>query len=500
MSIRLKLLISYICMILIPIVLVILFLHLLFHLFVGNIEEMRHYYHVEKTFFDEVLNDDLPIYINLQNYTKEDPELLRDPYFLEQYEEQLDKRRTVLVVKEEEDVIYQSGRVEDELLVSLSHESEVLKASNNQQGFINTDIGTWLYTTTNFHFTDGTEGSYYLILDIEPVYSFVRTVVPALVIIFLLAFMITNGALTYVVSKHIIDPLKALHQATNRIKSGDLQHSIFVKRDDEIGELSHAFEEMRIRLKDSVEKQVKYEHNRKELINNISHDLKTPITSIKGYVEGILDGVADDHDKLEKYCKTIQAKAIHMDRLIDELLLFSKLDLNSVAFHFEKVEIVEFIKVLLEEMKLDFEKQNIHVKFESSLDKGECIRADRDKLERSLRNILSNSLKFLDKEQKEIMISLKRTDHNISIMIKDNGQGIKEQDLPNVFKRFYRGDSSRNTEHGGSGIGLAIVKQIIQAHGGKVSIESTYGEGTSFFVTLNVWEEGEDLNGEDINY
>ncbi|WP_062047563.1 cell wall metabolism sensor histidine kinase WalK [Bacillus sp. JCM 19034] len=312
--------------------------------------------------------------------------------------------------------------------------------------------------------------------------------------------MLANGVLTAIVSKHIITPIRELQKATNRIKDGDLQQPVTVKRNDEIGDLSNDFEEMRLRLKESVEKQAKYENNRKELMNNISHDLKTPITSIKGYVEGILDGVANDQDKLERYCKTIHAKAVHMDRLIDELQLFSKLDLNSVVFHFGKLEIVSFFKELLEEMKLDFEKQQIDVILDNRLDQEVFVKADRDKIERALRNIVSNSMKFLDKDRKEIIISIERINEYIQIVIKDNGKGIKEKDLPFVFDRFYRGDCSRNTESGGSGIGLAIVKQIMEAHGGTVSIESTYGFGTSFSIILDTWEESGDSHDENLNY
>ncbi|MFC4401763.1 sensor histidine kinase [Gracilibacillus xinjiangensis] len=485
MSIRVKLLLSYLIMIILPLGLVVSFLHLLFHLFVGNLEEMKDYYNVEEPFVEELLTEDLLIYTNLQSYVKENPEAFRNPGILKQYEQQLSKRKAVLLVREDEGFIYQSEKLEEDLLSTLSQQTN---STGSAQGYLSTNEATWLYTSTDFFFDDGNKGTYFLLLDIGLIDSFIRVVVPTLIITFILAFLVTSGILTYVVSKHIIDPLKELKEAANRMKEGELEPAIIIKRKDEIGELSDALEEMRVRLIDSVEKQLKYEKNRRELINNISHDLKTPITSIKGYVEGIMDGVANDREKLEKYCRTIHVKATHMDHLIDELFLFSKLDMNSVAFFFEKVDIQEFLENMIEEMKLDFEKQKIEVTLDNKLTGEPFIKADREKLERVIRNILANSIKFFDKEKKQLSLSLEKSDPFILLIIKDNGQGIKKENLAHVLDRFYKGDSSRNTENGGSGIGLAIAKQIVEAHGGTISIESTYGEGTTIYLSLKQWK------------
>ncbi|WP_062047561.1 hypothetical protein [Bacillus sp. JCM 19034] len=173
MSIRFKLVISYVCMILLPIALAILFLHLLFHLFVGNIEEMKDHYNVEKTFFAEVMNDDLPIYLNLQNHAKEEPELFRNDSFLAQYKEQLDKRKVILLVWEDEEMIYQSAFIDDHVFSELPSDEE-----RNQQGALKVDSGAWVYTMNDFYFADGEKGSYILMLDVDPIDSFIRIVVP----------------------------------------------------------------------------------------------------------------------------------------------------------------------------------------------------------------------------------------------------------------------------------------------------------------------------------
>ena len=169
----------------------------------------------------------------------------------------------------------------------------------------------------------------------------------------------TNGVLTYFVSRSIIRPLRALKRAAEEIKEGNLDFEIVPHSDDEIGELSTAFEEMRRKLKKSVEVQLQYEENRKELISNISHDLKTPVTAIKGYVEGIMDGVSNSPDKLDQYIRTIYNKAADMDRLIDELFLFSKLDLGKVPFQFEKVDLGQYVLDCAQELQFDMEKKGV---------------------------------------------------------------------------------------------------------------------------------------------
>ena len=340
---------------------------------------------------------------------------------------------------------------------------------------------------TDFYFSDGQEGSYFLVLDVDPISSFINKVVPILIVLFLLAFIVTNGALTYFLSRNIIRPLNEMKEAANQIKEGNLAYSLKLGRKDELGELNESFEEMRIRLKESLETQLKYEENRKELISNISHDLKTPITAIKGYIEGIQDGVADSPEKRAKYLKTIHTKANHMDRLIDELLLFSKLDMNSIPFKFDKVNISQFIADLVEGLKLDLEKKEVALIIENKLLHETFVLVDREKFQRAMMNIVTNSIKFMDKEEKRIVISLTGDVDNVLIAIQDNGMGIKEHDLPRVIERFYRADSSRNTKLGGSGIGLAIVKQIIEAHHGSMEIESEYGVGTTIYLSLREW-------------
>ena len=300
----------------------------------------------------------------------------------------------------------------------------------------------------------------------------------------LLIIIITNGLLTFFVSKSIIKPVGKLIEAAEQISKGNLDFHIKAMTNDELGQLAETFDRMRDKLKESAVLQLKYEENRKDLIANISHDLKTPITSIKGYVEGIRDGVANTPEKMDRYIQTIYSKAIDMDHLIDELFLFSKLDLNRIPFHFEKFDFYTYVVDFLDELRFELEGEGIAVTFQADQADSYQVMADREQLKRVVTNLIHNSLKYLDKKEKHIHVHMKAFGDKVITRIEDNGGGISEEALPNIFDRFYRADSSRNRATGGSGLGLAIVKRIVEEHGGEIWAESKLGEGTSIFFTL----------------
>lgn len=296
--------------------------------------------------------------------------------------------------------------------------------------------------------------------------------------------VITNGILTYVVSKSIISPLQKLSTAAKKVGNGDLDSSLTSEKKDELGELTNTFEAMRIKLKDAKAAQEKYERNRQELIASISHDLKTPLTSIKGYIKGIQDGVANTPEKLDKYLNTISNTANDMDGLIDELFLYSRLDLQQISFHFEKVDLYAFFSDFIDELAFHLEKEQGSATFKANKNEAYIVEADRDKLKRVITNITQNSMKYMDKDNKKIQVQLFSEADGVIVEIRDNGSGIKQEDLPFIFESFYRTDASRNSSTGGSGLGLSIVKQIMEKHGGSAWAESMLGEGTSIYLKL----------------
>jgi histidine kinase len=255
---------------------------------------------------------------------------------------------------------------------------------------------------------------------------------------------------------------------------------------------------MRQKLKSSVELQIQYEDNRKQLLSSISHDLRTPITSIVGYVEGIQDGVANTPDKLSKYLLTISTKAKDMNALIDELFLFSKLDLHEIPFVFKKLNISDFMESYVQELQFEMSEHNIDVLFSNDSLTTLYAKADAEQLRRVLINLTTNSIKFMDKERKRIDMVLSATESELIIEVKDNGSGISPEALAHIFDRFYRAEQSRNSNTGGSGLGLAIAKQIVERHGGDIWALSKLGEGTSIFFSLQKMNENGDTHEEDI--
>lgn len=299
-----------------------------------------------------------------------------------------------------------------------------------------------------------------------------------------LVLVVTNGLLTYFVSKSILTPIQTLSIAAKTIRDGNLDVRVESKANDELGELSRTFESMRQKLKEAQIAQQQYEKNRQELIAGISHDLKTPITTIKGYIKGIQDGLAQTPEKFDRYISIIQRTVENMDGLIDELFLYSKLDLDQIPFHFEKVDLYPFFSDFIEELTFHFEKKNGIATLIADPSQSYVVEADREKLKRVVSNIIQNSLKYMDKDEKNIQVRLLAHTDAVTIEIHDNGRGIRQEDLPYIFDRFYRTDPSRNRSTGGSGLGLSIAKKIVDAHKGRIWAESEWKKGTTFYLKL----------------
>jgi signal transduction histidine kinase len=304
-----------------------------------------------------------------------------------------------------------------------------------------------------------------------------------IIFVFIVAVVTVNLLMSYLFSKRILKPVTGLKAAATEISSGNLQCEILEDGDEEIKGLCHEFERMRVQLKDSIHMRMKYDDNRNMLVSSISHDLRTPLSSIKGYVEGILDGVANTPEKLESYLKTIYSKTEHIDGMIDDLLLYSKLDLNQLPFHFERTDILEYFKFNVSEIALELDKTNINIEIKSELDDIKYIMLDRERMRRVIVNIIDNSRKYMDKEHGRISVMLRQTNLSIIIEVRDNGAGIEKSELDKVFDRFYRADSARS-EADGSGLGLAIAKQIVEGHKGKIWVVSHGENGTSILMSF----------------
>lgn len=287
----------------------------------------------------------------------------------------------------------------------------------------------------------------------------------------------------------IVTPIHMLQMATQNIKNGNLDFEVEVHNKDEIGELCEDFEEMRIRLKDNAAEKLRAEQQNKELISNISHDLKTPITAIKGYVEGLMDGVADTPEKQNKYLQTVYSKAIDMDHLINELSFYSKIDTNKIPYTFSRINVVGYFEDCAEELSRELEEEQIGFSYQNYVDDSVQMIADAEQIKRVINNIVGNSKKYSDKAETKIRMTVKDVGDFVQIEIEDNGKGIAAKDLPYIFDRFYRTDASRNSSRGGSGIGLSIVKKIMEDHGGKIWVTSKEGIGTVMYLVIRKYQE-----------
>lgn len=319
-----------------------------------------------------------------------------------------------------------------------------------------------------------------------------------LVLAMAVILILTSALITAWVNQDIYKPIKELSVAMRKIAEGDFDYRLTGKQEDEVGRLYDNYEQMRLQLKENAEEKLQNEKKSKELVSNISHDLKTPITSIKGYVEGIMDGVADTPEKMDKYIKTIYNKANDMGKLINELTTYSGIDSNKIPYHFHVLNIADYFQDCVEEVGLDLEQKDIQLNYTNLAPADTCIVADPEQLKKVINNIISNSVKYMGHDKGIIDIRILDEGESVKIEIEDNGKGIASKDIGNIFERFYRTDSSRNSLQGGSGIGLSIVKKIIEDHGGYVWATSKEGEGTCMHFVIRKYtekKENEDVIG-----
>lgn len=404
-------------------------------------------------------------------------------YFRNLEETKLGKSSYIIVRKDHQ--IYYTGNAEaaEQIFTQLpEYEGE----ADEHNTFYLSEWGKFV-KQLDFQFSDGKPGSVFLVSKVSGVVS--RDFLFDMVLAILAILFVTSWALTTWISKGMIKPISELNTAMGKIKDGNFDYMLSTDAKGEIGELYRNYEDMRLRLKENAEEQEQQEKQNRELISNISHDLKTPITAIKGYVEGILDDVADTPEKMDKYLRTVYNKANDMERLINELTIYSGIENNRIPYNFHRISVAEYFDDCVEEVGLDLESRNIKLSYVNVVDPSTLIIADPEQMKKVVNNIISNSVKYIDKPKGEIEIRILDEIDSVRVEIEDNGKGIATKDLPRIFERFYRTDASRNSMQGGSGIGLSIVKKIIEDHGGYIWATSKEGEGTCIHFVIRKYKE-----------
>lgn len=313
----------------------------------------------------------------------------------------------------------------------------------------------------------------------------VQTITIFFAIIFVI-HQISHIYITLRMEKRIMEPLEKLKDGVDQIAKGNYDVRIDNNVCNEIGVLIYDFNKMAETLSKAEKIQQEYEENRKELIANISHDLKTPITSINGYIEALVDGVVTSPDKVNNYLKVIYNNTTYINNLIDDLFLFSKLDMQKLDFNFEKIKIRAFMADLMEEFNFVLKEKNIGFKFQDNLLEELDVNIDRKRIYQVIRNIIGNAMKYGRQQEQVIEVQLGNNDLYVNIEVKDNGPGIPQDKLPHIFNRFYRIDAERTKDFMSTGLGLAIAKEMVEAHDGRIHVNSIVGEGSSFIIQLPI--------------
>lgn len=442
--------------------------------------------------------------------------LKKDVFF--RYNKELSKRFSFLIIKKEDVYAYVGNEEEFQKISGRIPNSSQMRHMSEDGVYVGGE-NSFLIKAHEFRFSDGTSGIVYIVTMVSGWMPAIKAIFAQFIISFLLIILFTAAILILWIYRGIVRPLHVLRKATYRVQEGDLDFSIETKSRDEIGMLCRDFEEMRIHLKESNEMRLKYEEEMRELVSNISHDLKTPLTAIEGYSEGLLDGVAKSLEKQEKYIRIIHAKAKEMARLVDELSECSKIENGIVPYNFQHVNVGQYFDDCVEEINIDLNVQGITLSYENEVPRDVRVEMDPEQIRRVINNVVGNAVKYFQKDNPSIGIRLLDEDlmpknidyeqeekgektkqkssgkegkekdihavsHMVRVEIWDNGQGISEEALPHIFDRFYRADESRHSSTGGSGLGLAIARKIINDHGGRIWATSKEGEGTHIFFTL----------------
>ena len=497
MKLKNKMIIAFLIMTILPILLFILTFYFVFRIQTNNIRKaygLPEDYKI--TFYDLYSPANILGEITEQSYEEVretsiyEPEKLTDVDYLDHLSARLDKKLSSIVVTQNGYLIYNSTQYSvSELKSKIPNELSVDDLGN--VGFYESGEMRCLIKLVPFKDDSNNSGVVYIFTSMKQSIPEFKTLLFELILIVLEVLFVTALILIFWNNQSFIKPISRLRLATKNIKNGNLDFKIDTKAKDELGDLSRDFENMRHRLKESADEQARYEKEEKELIRNISHDLKTPLTAIKGYIEGLIDGIADTEEKRQRYLLTIKNKAEDMDRLIEQLTLFSRLDSNKIPYDFIKINVKNYFDDCVDEIRMDLESQGIVLEYKYDCDNEAEIMADPNQLKRVINNLIGNSVKYKSTERQcDIKIGVFDEGDYLHIAISDNGKGIAAKDLSRIFDRFYRTDESRTSPQSGSGIGLAIVKKIIEDHKGRIWADSVEGEGTTFHINLLRYKEG----------
>lgn len=297
------------------------------------------------------------------------------------------------------------------------------------------------------------------------------------VVLFVLYFLIlTKKFSTYI---------EEIGAGINELSTGNFDTRIEIRNDDELTDIAQNLNKMAISIKDIIEIERKTENTKNELITNVAHDLRTPLTSIIGYLDLVSNNQLDEDTK-SKYIDIAYNKSRRLEKLIDDLFAYTKFEFGEVKMHCGKVDIAKMLEQLLDEFYPSFIENELEYKFTTN-EPSIILYADGDLLARAFANLIGNAIKY-GISGKNIIICMQKNESHVQISVVNFGELIPKKDLTNIFNKFYRVDNSRNEGLGGTGLGLAIAKSIILLHKGNITAKSDFS-GTVFEVNLPLFDE-----------
>jgi signal transduction histidine kinase len=345
----------------------------------------------------------------------------------------------------------------------------------------------------------GQPGILQSLLDGRPVFFGPRESMALIILILLItviiSILVTNRFLTSFVFRHIREPLDILSEGVDQIGQGHLDHRILYDEPDEFAPVCQAFNGMADRLKSSVEQTKRNEENRRLLLAGISHDLRSPLTSIRAYTEGLLDGVADSEEVRRQYLSTIQRKTDEIDRLVSQVFTYSKLDLSTTGESDARFSPDREILLFLKEQSAEYASRGLLLDAHLV---PVWVPGDKALFHRILSNLCENSQKYRTKDPGHMTLSLEVSEARCLFTAWDDGPGVSEEELPRLFDVFYRGDKARRDPSGGSGLGLSIVSRCAEQLNGSIWAEHAASDGLAIRISLPLWEGN--IDEEDINH
>jgi len=348
--------------------------------------------------------------------------------------------------------------------------------------------GNFVYVTSDISLYHSNLGDYIIVLadnyreSLDDFISGPDFTLPVVLFYLLTVLILANILLAKYITRRIMAPINTLAAGVNEISNGNLTHRIQYTGGDEFDAVCANFNEMAARLSNMTAQQQADENSRKELIAGISHDLRTPLTSVKAYIEGLRKGIATTPQMQEKYLEIIQNKTEDIEYIIKQLFLFSKIDIGEFPLNIETVDIGNELTKIVNELADEYKTMGLEVTLAENTHK-EFASIDKIQFKNIIQNILGNSVKYCGNNNAHAEISCKKTDDtSLTITIKDNGTGVPEEMFTKIFDIFYRGDESRNNPAKGSGLGLAMVAKIIKRLNGKIRAENA--NGLAIIITL----------------